>query len=66
MLVEVDEVFFHCSKSFLRSELWKPETWRPEAVPQRAQISKSLEWTDATAQEAEAYYGPSYGTKLYG
>lgn len=66
MLVEVEEVFFHCSKSFLRSALWKPESWKPEAVPPRAQISKTLEWTDATAQEVEAYYGPSYGTKLYG
>jgi predicted pyridoxine 5'-phosphate oxidase superfamily flavin-nucleotide-binding protein len=66
MLVEVEEVFFHCSKSFLRSALWKPETWRPDAVPPRAQISKTLEWTDATAQEVETYYGPSYGTKLYG
>lgn len=25
--VEVDEVFFHCSKAFLRSQLWKPDTW---------------------------------------
>ena len=66
MLVEVEEVFFHCSKSFLRSALWKPETWKPEAVPPRAEISKALEWTDATAQEVEAYYGPTYGTKLYG
>ncbi len=66
LLVEVDEVFFHCSKSFLRSELWKPETWKPEAVPPRAQISKSLEWTDATVQQVEAYYGPDYAKKLYG
>lgn len=66
LLIEVDEVFFHCSKSFLRSELWKPETWKPDAVPTRAQISKSLEWTDATAPEVETYYGPTYGKKLYG
>lgn len=32
--VEVDECFFHCSKAFLRSQLWKPETW-----PERRKIS---------------------------
>jgi uncharacterized protein len=25
--VAVEECFFHCAKAFLRSELWKPETW---------------------------------------
>ena len=32
--VRVDEVFFHCSKAFIRSKLWKPETW-----PERRKIS---------------------------
>ena len=32
--VTVKECFFHCAKAFLRSQLWKPETW-----PQREQIS---------------------------
>ena len=25
--VQIEEVFFHCAKAFLRSQLWKPETW---------------------------------------
>ena len=25
--VEVEEVFFHCAKAFLRSRLWRPESW---------------------------------------
>ncbi len=25
--VEVEEVFFHCAKAFLRSSLWRPDTW---------------------------------------
>jgi PPOX class probable FMN-dependent enzyme len=25
--VRVDECFFHCAKAFIRSGLWKPETW---------------------------------------
>ncbi len=30
LVVEIDEVYMHCARSFLRSGLWKPETW-PEA-----------------------------------
>ena len=25
--VEVEEVFFHCAKAFLRGRVWKPDTW---------------------------------------
>jgi predicted pyridoxine 5'-phosphate oxidase superfamily flavin-nucleotide-binding protein len=25
--VTVKECFFHCAKAFIRSQLWKPETW---------------------------------------
>lgn len=25
--VEVEEVFFHCAKAFLRSRLWQPDAW---------------------------------------
>ena len=32
--IQVEECFFHCAKAFLRSELWKPETW-----PERVRIS---------------------------
>ena len=28
--VHVEEVFFHCAKAFLRSQLWKHETWPPK------------------------------------
>jgi uncharacterized protein len=26
--VTVHECFFHCGKAFIRSQLWKPETWQ--------------------------------------
>ena len=31
MRINIDAVYFHCAKAFLRAELWKPETWR-EAI----------------------------------
>lgn len=27
LVVEIDAVYMHCAKAFMRSELWKPETW---------------------------------------
>ena len=66
LVVEVDEVFYHCSKAFLRAALWKPETWEPDAVSSRAEIAHTLESPDQTLRALEQYYGPSYADKLYG
>jgi PPOX class probable FMN-dependent enzyme len=51
--VAVEEVFFHCSKAFLRSDTWKPETWNPTALPSVAQLAKALryDWTDTELEE---------------
>lgn len=64
--VDVEEVFHHCSKAFLRSRAWDPETWEPEAVPGRAVIAHTLERQDQTLDEVEAYYGPRYADTIYG
>ncbi|MEV0699728.1 pyridoxamine 5'-phosphate oxidase family protein [Saccharopolyspora sp. NPDC050389] len=65
LVVEIDEVFHHCSKAFLRSKLWKSETWEPDAVASRAQIAKFLERPEDSLAELERYYGPSYANGLY-
>jgi PPOX class probable FMN-dependent enzyme len=65
LLVEVEEVFYHCSKAFMRSSLWRPESWHPEALPSRPVISKTLERKDATLAELERHYGPAYADQLY-
>jgi PPOX class probable FMN-dependent enzyme len=64
--VQVEEVFFHCSKAFLRSRLWDPASWDPDAAPERAVISHRLERTDTPLDELRDYYGPSYAANLYG
>jgi hypothetical protein len=64
-VVHVEEVFSHCSKAFLRSALWDPSTWAPDAVPSRARIAKALERRDEPLESIEAYYGPSYAERLY-
>lgn len=66
LLVEVEEVFYHCSKAFLRSALWKPETWQPDALPSRARMVKGLEAPEIPLEELEQHYGPQYAERLYG
>lgn len=63
--VAVEQVFFHCAKAFLRSGLWSPETWAPDAVMSRAQIAKNLERPDDSIEDLQAYYGDQYREGLY-
>jgi hypothetical protein len=65
LVVEIEQIFFHCAKAFLRSHLWKAESWHPDALPSHAQIIKAVQDTDMSLEELEAYYGPSYLDKLY-
>ena len=64
--VAIDEVFYHCSKAFLRSKTWEPDTWAPESAPRRAVIAQSIERPDEELAVLEEYYGPSYAEKIYG
>jgi PPOX class probable FMN-dependent enzyme len=67
VVVAIEEVFHHCAKAFLRSALWDPTTWNPEAVvPRRAVIAREIEVATQSLEELDAYYGPSYAERLYG
>ncbi|WP_310528162.1 MSMEG_1061 family FMN-dependent PPOX-type flavoprotein [Nocardioides sp.] len=68
LVVEIETLFFHCGKAFLRSRLWEPETWDPDAlVPRRAVIAQALEpQPDMTLAELDDYYRPeNYAKGLY-
>jgi PPOX class probable FMN-dependent enzyme len=65
MVVEIEEVFHHCGKAFLRSQLWQPASWDAGTVPTRARIAQQLERPDESLADLEAYYGPSYAAGLY-
>jgi uncharacterized protein len=53
--VDVEEVFFHCAKAFLRSDTWDPSTWNPTAVPSVAQLAKAIRY-DWSQAELETRY----------
>ena len=65
--VDIETVFFHCAKAFLRSGLWKPETWDPEArVPRRAVIANEVEPSGMSVEQLDDYYRTeNYAKGLY-
>jgi PPOX class probable FMN-dependent enzyme len=66
VVVEIDELFHHCAKAFLRSRLWEPETWDPEAiVPRRAVLAQKLDAVGMSLEELDSYYGEAYSKGLY-
>jgi PPOX class probable FMN-dependent enzyme len=67
LLVEIEEVFFHCPKASKRSSVWQPETWPdPASLPSTAQLAKDLVEGSETLEELERYYSPEqYDRKLY-
>jgi len=39
IVVDIDEVYMHCARAFLRSGLWQPESWPdPDTIPSLAAI----------------------------
>jgi uncharacterized protein len=66
LLVDIDQIFFHCPKAFMRSQLWEPETWRAEALPSLATLAKAVQDTPETLEELEEHYAPAnYSRLLY-
>ncbi|MCG5440375.1 pyridoxamine 5'-phosphate oxidase family protein [Micromonospora foliorum] len=65
VVVEIEQIFYHCAKAFLRSALWRPETWQPEALPSRARLIKEVEAPAESLEDLERHYGPEYATKIY-
>ncbi|MFI6227515.1 pyridoxamine 5'-phosphate oxidase family protein [Micromonospora echinospora] len=65
IVVDVEQVFYHCAKAFLRSELWRPETWQPDVLPSRPRIVKAVEAPEMALADLERHYGPDYVDTMY-
>ena len=65
LVVDIEEVFFHCSKAFLRSKAWDPATWEETTAPRRAVIAKAVERPDDSLELLDQYYGPKYAETIY-
>jgi len=66
LVVEIDTIFHHCAKAFMRSKLWKPETWNPDVLPSHARLTKEVQETPETLEQLEDRYKPeNYAKALY-
>jgi hypothetical protein len=66
LVVEIEQVFFHCAKAFKRASLWRTETWPdPAALPPIARIVKDVQPAKETLAELERHYGEEYEKLLY-
>lgn len=67
LVVEIEQVFSHCPKAFLRSYLWEPDQWPPvDEMPSVAELTKAVQDTPETLAELEAHYAKAnYSRLLY-
>ncbi|WP_200213478.1 pyridoxamine 5'-phosphate oxidase family protein [Micromonospora coerulea] len=65
VVVEIEQIFYHCAKAFLRSQLWQPETWQPDALPSRPRLIKEVEAPAESLADLERHYGPDYARRIY-
>jgi uncharacterized protein len=66
IVIEIETVFSHCPKAFMRSRLWDPSTWQPDALPTTAALCKTVQEAAETLDELEAHYAREhYSTLLY-
>jgi uncharacterized protein len=65
--VEVEECFIHCAKAFIRSGLWKPDSW-PDQTKLPSPAKMLLEHTKlphATKESIQDSLEESYAKRLY-
>jgi PPOX class probable FMN-dependent enzyme len=63
LLIEIDEVFTHCSKAFLRSALWDPERYVDRSeLPSSGEILRSLD-PGLDAEEYDAARAERYARR---
>lgn len=63
--VEVEEVFFHCAKAFLRSRLWQPDAWgEPHKVSFGRMYAKRMNAPEESAALVDAAIERDYRDNL--
>lgn len=66
LVVEIEQIFFHCAKAFMRSHLWQPDRWEPDLLPSHAKLVKEVQQVAESVEQLEEYYGEQYAKQLYG
>jgi len=62
--VEVEELYIHCGKAFIRSHLWKPDTWPAvDSLPSLSEILRDQ--CGLKIAESEALVNESYTQRMW-
>jgi PPOX class probable FMN-dependent enzyme len=66
MVVDVEEVFMHCSKAFIRSRLWHPDRWPPRGTaPTLAEWVVGTVGREQTVEEVQVIHTDDEQNRLY-
>ena len=67
LVVEVEEVYLHCAKACMRSQVWDPSTWpAKEELPSAPQIYRDHRDTPGlTVDQVEAELEESFRTRMW-
>jgi len=64
--ITVEECFFHCGKAFIRSMLWKKESWPTDfRIQLGRQLAKRMGGDEEAAERIDDYLVESYKNQLY-
>ncbi len=65
LLIDIETVFSHCQKAFMRSQLWEPAGWpATEHIPSVPELTKAVQNPAETLEELQAHYDPAQYAKL--
>lgn len=63
--VKIRECFFHCAKAFIRSQLWKPETWNERMrISWGKYLAEKVGASDETANQIDEFVAQDYKNNL--
>lgn len=66
IVVKVAAVYMHCAKAFMRSELWRPESWPPRtAMPTLGQILKDQTAFAESADSKDRWLDEVYKQEMW-
>ena len=66
ILITAEEVYFHCGKALIRSDLWNPEKHIPRGEwPSLGRIIAEQIGDGRSIEDSERYTAESYRTRLY-
>jgi len=66
MVVKIRTHYMHCAKAFIRSQLWKPDSWRPrDEMPTLGQIVRDQQALAMASEDIDAGLAEAYKKSLW-